>query len=125
VPAPRLTAEVQAVNGCVIADDPTLLAVTDVLSRDLRAGCPVWPDVTGYTYGPARELSADGQIVPRPHNATWQRTVVRYLTSGSAVILGRPDTGLSATSYRTITDGEVLHSPDGVVVVVRPAAHSG
>ncbi|KHK99469.1 hypothetical protein LK09_02140 [Microbacterium mangrovi] len=125
VPAPRLTAEVQAVDGCVIADDPTLLAVTDVLSRDLRAGCPLWPDVTGYTYGPAQELRANGQIVPRVSNAKWQRTVVRYLTSGSAVILGRPDTGLSKASYRIVTDGEVLHSPDGVVVVVRTVGHSG
>lgn len=125
VPAPRLTAEVQSVHGCVLADDPTLLAVTDVLSRDLRAGCRVWPDVTGYTYGPAQELRTDGQIVPRERNVRWQRTVVRYLTSGSAVLLGRPDTGLSASSYRTVTAGEVVRSPDGVLVVVRTMGHSG
>jgi hypothetical protein len=124
-PAPMLTAEAQEVTGCVIADDPTFLAVTDVLSRDLRAGCPLWPDVTGYTYGPAQELRADGQTVPRTQNATWQRTVVRYLTSGSAVILGRPDTGLSAASHRTVVDGEVVHSPDGVLLVIRTPGQSG
>src|SRR3954452_6577784 len=47
VPAARLAPVVARVHGCVTSDDPGVLAAVDVLSRDLRAGCEVWPDVTG------------------------------------------------------------------------------
>ena len=35
---------------CVLSDTPIVLIEMNVLSRDLRNGCPLHPDVTGYTY---------------------------------------------------------------------------
>ena len=119
-----LRAQAERVSGCITADDPTLLAVADVLTRDLDARCPLWPDVTGYTYGPDREVAAGGRWMPRADNARWQRAVMEYLTSGSAVILSRSATGLDADSHRMIVRGELLDRQRALLFVRTPVRES-
>ncbi|WP_375388247.1 hypothetical protein [uncultured Amnibacterium sp.] len=88
---------VERTRGCITADDPTALAVTDVLSRDLRdPRCLVWPDVTGWTYDAADERTPSGHAVLRTENARWQRLLLDYLRSGSATMVLRRSTGLGA-----------------------------
>lgn len=98
---------VAAVPGCVVSDNPQMLAATDVLSPDLARGCDVWPDVTGWTYDVDSGMH-DGRYVPRAGNLPWQHRVTRYLTSGAAVIPYRSETRLDAASKRIVTDGTVL-----------------
>ncbi|HEU0257030.1 MAG TPA: hypothetical protein VFQ96_04240 [Microbacteriaceae bacterium] len=111
-PARGLQAAAASVDGCVLADDPTILAVMNVLSRDLKAGCPLWPDVTGWTYD-ADKVTEDGVAVARAKNAVWQKAAVDYLLSGSAVIQYRAGTGLDAASAAEIRRGRVLFH-DGI-----------
>lgn len=95
-------------RGCVIADDPTILAPMNVLSRDLaQPQCIIWPDVSGWTYD-RDEARINGVPVARARNVRWQKDVVRYLESGSAVILTRRDTGLSSASRARIAHGAVI-----------------
>ncbi|MDP9418350.1 MAG: hypothetical protein M3P48_11110, partial [Actinomycetota bacterium] len=50
-PFPREGLRPDVADGpCVVSDDPTVLALLDVLGRDLQRGCPVLVDVTGLTY---------------------------------------------------------------------------
>ena len=78
-----------------------------VLSRDLDRGCTVWPDVTGATYDRDAD-ERDGEDVQREQNVRWQEDVVRYLTSGQAMIRHRAATGLSEASKRIVDAGPVL-----------------
>ncbi|MGN6743967.1 MAG: glycosyltransferase 87 family protein [Amnibacterium sp.] len=115
VPVSALGSAAQAVQGCVLADDPQILAALDVLSRDLDRGCPLHPDVTGYTYD-RDSMKRGGVEVARPANPRWQRDVRSYLLSGQAVIVHRAGTGLSASSRRAIDAGPVLAAQDGWVL---------
>jgi hypothetical protein len=125
VPTATLAARAAHVRGCVMAEDPTMLVVSNVLTRNLDEGCPLWPDVTGYTYGPDRKILANGEGIPRPQNVGWQRTVMRYLTSGAAAILSRTATGLDADSHRMIThDGTTLYKQPGLLFVRTPDRES-
>ncbi|GAA2752710.1 hypothetical protein [Amnibacterium kyonggiense] len=101
---PQFARAVRAVGGCVTTDDPTLLVVTDVLTRDLsEPRCTVWPDVSGWTYDRYAEKDAHGRPVSRADNARWQRAVVAYLEAGHATVLVRPvATGLTVASRRHI-----------------------
>jgi hypothetical protein len=107
VPVEALTRAAARVPGCITSDDPTILAAMNVLSRDLRAGCELWPDVTGWTYDVDRVM-VDGYPVARSRNGAWQQRVVSYLQTGAGVILVRPATGLSSASRRTLTQGPTL-----------------
>jgi alpha-1,2-mannosyltransferase len=107
VPAAALRPAAARVTGCITSDDPLVLAELGVLSRDLKNGCPVRIDVTGYTYGPDR-MSVDGIEVPRLLNSRWQRDVTGYLLSGQAVIVHRRATQLSAPSGHAVRHGPVL-----------------
>ncbi|HEU0256527.1 MAG TPA: hypothetical protein VFQ96_01660 [Microbacteriaceae bacterium] len=108
-PSIGLRRAVLAVPGCVVSDNPEILAATDVLSRDLVRGCVVWPDVTGWTYD-ADSGMRDGVYTPRSKNQRWQRHVTGYLTSGAAVIAYRPETELDARSRRVLASGpELFH----------------
>lgn len=107
-PAEALRPATTAVNGCVMADDPTALVVLDVLSSDLRRGCEVWPDVTGWTYDEKAKRRVAGRTVARARNVVWQRLVMGYLYSGAAVIAVRADTGLSKASRARIDALPVL-----------------
>jgi hypothetical protein len=107
IPVAALRPAAQQVHGCITSDDPQILTALDVLSRDYRLGCTVWPDVTGYTYDrdaartPTRSLR-------RKHNGLWQADVTRYLRSGAAVIVHRKSTGLSHDTNRLVRSGAVL-----------------
>ena len=123
VPA-RLVAAVARTSGCVTSDDPTVLASTDVLSRDLAdPRCVVWPDVTGWTYDAAADRSATGVSPPRPKNPRWQRMVLAYLESGRATIAVRQGTGLSPVTRSELDEGRPLSTAGGFVL--RSADHDG
>ncbi|HET6825790.1 MAG TPA: hypothetical protein VFH64_07680, partial [Amnibacterium sp.] len=107
VPTAVLRPAAQRVQGCVTTDDPHILAALDVLSRDLERGCPLWPDVTGYTYD-RDSYKIGGREVARPRNPRWQRDVAAYLLSGQAVIVHRDGTGLSPATDRLIRSGPIL-----------------
>jgi alpha-1,2-mannosyltransferase len=107
VPTTALRPAAQKVQGCITTDDPHILAALDVLSRDLERGCPLWPDVTGYTYD-RDSYEVAGQEVPRKQNPRWQRDVAAYLLSGQAVIVHRGGTGLSPETSRLVRSGPIL-----------------
>ncbi|MCU1473529.1 hypothetical protein [Amnibacterium sp.] len=107
VPTTVLRPAAQRVQGCITTDDPHILAALDVLSRDLERGCPLWPDVTGWTYD-RDSTKVAGQEAPRVQNLPWQRDVAAYLLSGDAVIVHRPSTGLSPATKRLVQAGPVL-----------------
>lgn len=93
-PVSALRAAVQQVGGCVMADDPTVLAVVDRLTPDLRAGCPMQADPSGIGYLlPDGHGSRGAQRLDKP---AFQREIVRYLRSGSAYLWTRGD-GLQVT----------------------------
>jgi hypothetical protein len=107
IPAGKLTPVVARVHGCVTSDDAGVLAAVDVLSRDLRQGCAVWPDVTGYTYD-RDDGRVNGVYVHRPDNAKWQQHLLAYLTSGAAVIPHRKGTGFSVATRAALHRGGAL-----------------
>ena len=79
---------------CVAADSAAALVVADVLTRDLRDGCPVVVDVTGLTYDQDRGDLAVRADAPRPgartpsgsarSTATWPGRAPCCSTSGAA-----------------------------------------
>lgn len=108
-PAGSIGPVARAVNGCVTADDPTVLALLDVLSRDYRSGCRVWVDVTGLTYDVDRGRRPDGSYLPRRQNRPWQRDLLGYLTSGAATMVVRGDADrLSSSSAAVLSRLPVL-----------------
>jgi alpha-1,2-mannosyltransferase len=107
---------------CVLSDTPIALIEMNVLSRDLSNGCKVRVDVTGYTYEGELGLGRNDQLLARKKNAAWQRQVLGYLTSGSAVLIARrKGTGLSRASLRAIARWPVLASIDGYTLFARRA----
>jgi hypothetical protein len=106
-PARALQAAAAGVDGCIMTDNPSVLPVMNVLSRDLEAGCPLWPDVTGWTYD-AASMRVGGVIVHRADNTRWQKAAVDYLTSGAAVIQYRSGTGLTDASKAQLRRGRLL-----------------
>jgi hypothetical protein len=107
IPVSALRPAAQQVAGCVVSDDPQILAALDVLSRDLSRHCMVWPDVTGYTYD-RDSVRVAGHVIVRQQNAAWQADVTHYLLSGEAVIVHRSATELDASSTRSVDSGRVL-----------------
>lgn len=99
----NVRAAVADVHGCVMTDGPEILAISNVLGRQLRDGCPLWPDVTGWTYDTYRSPHA------RANNPAWQRAALTYLTSGAAVIMVRPHSTLSDASLAELARRPVLH----------------
>lgn len=118
-PAAELRAALPA-TGCVRADSPVLLALTDVLSRDLRAGCELPVDLSGYSYDVGAR-DAVGSAVPRDLNAAWQREALRYLTSGSATLLVRSvGNGFDEQTLRTLDEATTTVLERGGVRVLVP-----
>jgi alpha-1,2-mannosyltransferase len=112
----RLTPLVSAAH-CVTSDSPMLLIRMNVLSRDLERGCQVWVDVSGTVLGPdAMTAGKDGRAVPPQRNPRWQRDVTRYLLSGDATMVVRPQTGLDLASWRLITAHGVLAASGNIVI---------
>lgn len=114
-PAAQLHTAMAGWRGCIVSDDPGLLTNAELLSPMLRRGCPLWPDVTGWTYDRDR-LFSRGRLVRRPMNEVWQQDLMRYLMSGTAVVVSRKDTGLSAANRRVIDDLPVIARAGGLVV---------
>jgi hypothetical protein len=108
LPAAALQHAAARVHGCVTTDDPTLLPAMNVLSRDLAAGCAVWPDVNGIT-DDRDLLLRSGAVVPRTRNPGWQHDLLAYLRSGAAEIVDRPTTGLDAASRAALDRGAVIY----------------
>jgi alpha-1,2-mannosyltransferase len=108
---------------CVLSDSPIALIEMNVLSRDLRSGCGVRVDVTGYTYDHELDRGSNDRPLSRANNPAWQKQIVHYLTSGSAFILARTHrgTGLSRASMREISRWPVLAKIDGYTVFARNA----
>jgi hypothetical protein len=94
-------------SGCIVSDDPGLLADAGLLTPALSRGCPLWPDVTGWTYDRDR-LDVGGKPVSRRRNGIWQRDLMQYLTSGDFVVLDRRATGLSAANLRELEEHRVV-----------------
>ena len=111
----RLTPLVSAAR-CVTSDSPMLLIRMNVLSRDLERGCQVWVDVSGTVLGPDATAGPDGRPVPPQLNRRWQRDVTRYLLSGDATMVVRPQTGLDAASWRLIEAHGVLAASGNIVI---------
>ena len=109
-----LRAAASRAPGCIVADDPTALILMNRTTSELDDGCPLWPDVTGWTYDVDR-LRIAGHDVPRVRNPLWQARARAYLSSGSAVVLARPGgTKLDAANLAVLTSGDVLFHRDGV-----------
>ena len=109
---------------CVVADSAMALVTADVLSRDLRRGCPVVVDLTGYTYDVDRsQLRAGSTPSARRHDDRWQAKVRRYFGSADAVLLVRLRAdGLSRlTVRRLLARARVVGTPPYEVLVARPA----
>ncbi|MDP9434508.1 MAG: glycosyltransferase 87 family protein [Actinomycetota bacterium] len=106
---------------CVVSNDPAVLALLDVLSRDLRRDCPLLIDATGLTYDRYARTYPDGRPVPRPENGAWQERVQRHLTSGSATVLGPSNLeDLSEATRRRLATLPVLGRAGPYEVLGRP-----
>jgi 4-amino-4-deoxy-L-arabinose transferase-like glycosyltransferase len=87
VPVQAVTVALSSTR-CVAADSAAALVVADVLTRDLRNGCPVVVDVTGLTYDQdPGDLHAGPTPRARRQDGEWQRGVDRYLSGADAVVL--------------------------------------
>ena len=115
-PRAQLTAQL-AHRGCVAADAPSALILTDVLSRDLRQGCPTRIDVTGPTYNSDRYIGANGRPVSRRLNPLWQRDILDYLESGQVAIVARPSGDeLAPATLARLRRHPLLHRGHGLTV---------
>jgi alpha-1,2-mannosyltransferase len=108
---------VAGMDGCVTADDPTLLILADALTPDLERGCRVWVDVSGLAYDRDAVHPVNGQAsAPSPDNPEWQQQVMGYLGSGDATMIVRRATALSAESLAQVASWSPLTPPDRVVL---------
>ena len=82
-PVAALRAAADQVHGCLVSDDPGLLAVLNRLTPQVVAGCDVQPDPSGQGYVLPYP---DDVAVLRIEQPAFQREIVRYLHSGSAWI---------------------------------------
>ncbi len=73
---------------CVAADSAAALVTADVLTRDLRHGCPLVVDVTGLTYDQdPGDLGSGPTPRERGRDLEWQQSVASYFDSSGAVVL--------------------------------------
>ena len=98
-------------RACVTADDPGILIAADVLSKQLRLECPLWPDVTGRTYDEVGGRPNKGEPwAPRTQRPIWQDSLSEYLGSGDCFVLSRPSTGLSNEAREALAEGRESQS---------------
>ncbi len=105
-PGGQLAAAVTGAQGCVTTDNPTTLTEMGVLGRNLDRGCPLVIDLGGRSYDePATPA------VSRTRNPSWQRYALRYLESGTVVVLTRfsAGRGFSSATAATVKGWRVLH----------------
>lgn len=86
-PIASLRQAVSKVDGCVVADDPTILIVLNRLSSDLDRGCAFQSDLSGRGY----LFAITTHVESRKEDPVWQRYAVRYLHSGAAYLRIRGD----------------------------------
>jgi hypothetical protein len=98
---------------CVQATSPLPLILLNVLSHDLRNGCPQWVDVSGRTYS----VDRGRRHVSRFVNEIWQRDILAYLLAGQQYVL--VDTvreGLNSRTMAILRQGPVIaRSPSFVL----------
>lgn len=85
-PVAVVTEALHGREGCVTTDNPVSLILTDTLRRNLRRGCPLVVDLSGYLYD---ILRANGGDADREDNPAFQRELVRYLGSGRTTVIMR------------------------------------
>ncbi|MBN9106973.1 MAG: DUF2029 domain-containing protein [Propionibacteriaceae bacterium] len=100
--------------GCVTTDNPVSLILSDTLRRNLRRGCPLVVDLSGYLYD---ILRARGGEADREDNPAFQRELIRYLGSGETTVIMRlwPDS-FDAASRAEVERWPVLVRFDGHTV---------
>lgn len=85
VPPPhrKIIAAARAVPGCIPYDEPSQALSMDLVSRDLKRGCPFVVDLGAVTHW------AHLQAAPNGHPSHSQKIALQYLRSGSATLLYR------------------------------------
>jgi hypothetical protein len=86
VPVAELRAASARIPGCIVTDDPTFLILMDRLTPEIRNGCTVRSDPSGYGYV---LTPTGGKQVFRPDNPVWQRSAMAYLHRADAYVLTR------------------------------------
>jgi hypothetical protein len=87
VPA-NAVAEVVENARCVRADSTAALIATNVLSRDLRRGCPLALDVTGVTYDlDSSQLKSGSPYRARRGDPAWQQFLGSYVRGAEAFLV--------------------------------------
>ena len=116
-----------ASDRCVTSDSPGLLVLLDVLSRDLSRQCRVMVDVSGLTYDTdASRHPGDRPRVRRLHDRAWQHDLGRYLTSGTATLLGRPRAdGLSPHTWQRLDRLRLLRRGPGYALLAKTTGPGG
>lgn len=112
---------VVAGRGCVASDMPGALAVLDVLTPDLRAGCAVPVDLTGITYDRDSVRQPNGRAVPRLRNPLWQRDLQGYLGGADVVVLVRSPRSMLDRAGLAQLARRPLEARSGVVRVYGPS----
>jgi alpha-1,2-mannosyltransferase len=105
-PGAEVAAVLSSRPGCVTTDNPTSLILSDTLRRNLRRGCPLMVDLSGYMYQITR---TDGSDPYRNANPEFQRELMRYLSSGDTTVIMRlwPDS-FSAQNQAAVRKWPVL-----------------
>ena len=117
VPVAGLQAAAQKVQGCIYSDEPTLLAIMGVLTRDLDHGCAVQPDMSGISFDPSGHPPGQPRIA-RTKNAVYQGLALQYLRSGSAFIALRSGAALSDATKQELARNRPLFSDGNYVLRV-------
>ena len=103
--------------GCVAADDPQALIQINRLSSDLRAGCPLQPDVRGTSYASLFRTGPAGHGLPRADNRAFQRYLASYLLSArSFIVLNARSDGLRPRTARVLARRPVLRDARGFIL---------
>lgn len=115
---PRLRDAVASAR-CVATETPSMLAVTDVLSAGLDAGCVVPVDLTGSVYDVFHDTGPNGRAVPRLRNSRYQRYLTAYFMGAEAQVVVHPaDTLLDATGLTRLRTNRLV-AEDGSIRVYR------
>lgn len=83
-PTGALAAAASSAQGCITADDPVALIELNVLSRNLRRGCPLTVDLGGRSYDHPPPLGAH-----RASDPSWQKYALDHLRSGELSLIVR------------------------------------
>jgi alpha-1,2-mannosyltransferase len=85
-PRQPLAAAVAPSPSCITSDHPSALILTDVLSRNLRRGCPLVADLGGVSHDMAASGGDRGQ---RAGNVAFQQYMLGYFRSGDLTLIAR------------------------------------